>query len=128
MSTPESKVQTRVKEILKRHNTYTFMPPMNGYGRSGVPDIVACIDGKFIAVECKADGNKPTKLQLKTLHEIANASGYAFVVDASSVGVFAITLSEILASKNRLVGPGGTFYDFTDMVASDVLAKMAGIP
>jgi hypothetical protein len=99
---------------------------MNGYGRSGVPDIVACIDGKFIAVECKADGNKPTKLQLKTLHEIANANGYAFVVDASSVGVFAITLSEILASPyNKNLG--GTFYDFTDMVASDVLAKMAGI-
>jgi hypothetical protein len=114
MSTPESKVKTRVKEILKRHGAYAFMPPMNGYGRSGVPDIVSCINGKFVAIECKADGNKPTKLQLKTLREIAGAKGYAFVVDASSVGVFSMSLHGIMENKFD-----NNFYDFTSMGLMD---------
>lgn len=69
---------------------------MNGYGASGVPDIVACLDGKFIAVECKANGNKPTMLQLKNLKGIVAAGGYAFVVDDTSVGIFTMMMDSIV--------------------------------
>lgn len=69
---------------------------MNGYGASGVPDIVASVGGVFVAVECKANGNKPTKLQLKNLGEIVASGGYALVVDETSVGTFAMTMEMIV--------------------------------
>ena len=53
MATPESKVKKRVKKILDDLGAYHFSPMMDGYGRSGVPDIIACYKGKFIGIECK---------------------------------------------------------------------------
>jgi Holliday junction resolvase len=93
MQTPEAKVKKEVKRILGKHNSYFFSPVTGGYGVSGVPDIVACIDGRFVGVECKANGRKPTKLQIKNLEDIAKRGGMAFVVDDTSVGTFALMLS-----------------------------------
>jgi Holliday junction resolvase len=110
VATPESRVKTRVKKILDKYPlTYKFMPATGGYGKSGVPDIVACIDGKFVCVECKANGNKPTALQKKNLEEIAKSGGYAFVVDDSSIGVFILTLDNVV---NGRLDP--SVFDFTD--------------
>lgn len=100
MATPESKVKAHVKRILSRHVVnYVFMPATHGYGASGVPDIVACINGIFVAVECKANGNRPTALQKRNLHQIVAAGGHAFVVDESSTGVFAMTLDRVVYMK-----------------------------
>lgn len=71
-------------------------PTTGGYGKSGVPDIVVCIEGKFIGIECKANGNKPTALQLKNLNAIVTAGGYAFVVDESSTGIFRMMLNLVV--------------------------------
>ena len=56
--TPEGKVKDAVKKILKSLNIYYFMPATGGYGRSGVPDIVCCVKGLFVAIECKAGLNQ----------------------------------------------------------------------
>ena len=48
---------------------YHCMPATGGYGASGVPDIIACYQGRFIGIECKANGGKPTALQKKHLEE-----------------------------------------------------------
>ena len=45
------------------------MPSTGGYGSSGVPDIITCYEGRFIGIECKANGNKPTALQQKNLQD-----------------------------------------------------------
>lgn len=99
-ATPESKVKDRVKKILLKYpKTYYLMPVTGGYGSSGAPDIVACSDGKFIGVECKANGNKPTALQIKHLQKIAEAGGYSFVVDDQSIGVFILALENVVSGR-----------------------------
>ncbi len=109
MATPESRVKTRVKKILEKYpNAYRTMPVTGGFGNSGVPDFIACINGKFVAVECKANGNKPTALQKKNLNAIVEAGGYGFVVDDSSIGVFILSLDNVVHSA---VYP--RLYDFT---------------
>lgn len=97
MQTPEARVKKDVKRVLELCNAYYFLPVTGGYGSSGVPDIIACINGQFVAVECKAKGNKPTKLQLRNLQEIADVNGLAFVVDETSIGTFSLKLSVELA-------------------------------
>lgn len=92
-ATPESKVKKQVVDILKSYGAYFFYPVTGGYGRSGVPDIVCCWKGKFIGIECKANGGKPTALQMKNLIEIVNQGGTAILVDESGVGVLSLTFA-----------------------------------
>lgn len=79
--TPEKKVKQAVESVLKSEEVYYFFPATGGYGRSGVPDIVACVNGLFFAIECKANGGKPTALQVRELEAIRRHNGVAVVVD-----------------------------------------------
>jgi Holliday junction resolvase len=66
--TPEGKVKDAVVKVLKDEGVYYFFPMTHGMGRSGVPDIIACVDGRFVGIECKADGGRPTELQIGRAH------------------------------------------------------------
>ena len=83
--TPEAKVKKRVREMLDKLGIYHFSPPGMGLGRAGIPDIIACYNGHFVAIECKAGTNKPTPLQERELNRIMNAGGEAFVVNEDNV-------------------------------------------
>ena len=61
------------------------MPSTGGYGSNGGPDIIASYRGKFIGIECKANGNKPTALQEKNLNDIKNSLGQSLVIDENNV-------------------------------------------
>jgi len=85
--TPEGKVKRKVVEVLKKHDVWYFFPANNGFGKSGIPDIIAIAKGKFIGIEVKADKTKkPTVLQGKCGEEIQQAGGWWFLVyDADSL-------------------------------------------
>jgi hypothetical protein len=94
--TPEGKVKAKAKKLLDSVGAYYFMPATGGYGRSGVPDIVGCLNGVFFAVECKANGGRPTALQLREIDRINAVGGFAIVVDEDTV--------DLLASLPKLLG------------------------
>lgn len=50
------------------------------YGTAGIPDIIACIDGRFYAFEVKQPGGRLTRLQEVTLGKIRAAGGAAYMV------------------------------------------------
>lgn len=110
MTTPEKKVKDKVKKLLGEYGAYYFMPTTGGYGRSGVPDIVACLRGKFIGIECKANGGKPTALQEKNLAEIMNVGGFAILVDEGGIDTFKNVLEQIRDSKH-LPKQAGILFD-----------------
>jgi Holliday junction resolvase len=83
--TPEGKVKKKVTTILKELGAYYFFPVTGGFGRSGVPDIICCLNGNFIGIECKAGDNKPTALQNKNLEEIQAAGGFAFIINEDNI-------------------------------------------
>jgi hypothetical protein len=83
--TPEKKVKEKVKKILNKLDCYYCMPSTGGYGSSGVPDIIACYQGIFIGIECKANGNKPTALQQKHLRDISVSGGKSLVIDETNI-------------------------------------------
>lgn len=93
-STPESKVKAKAVAILKELEAYYFFPATHGYGRSGVPDIVACYYGRFIGIECKAGKNQPTALQIREMNDIMNAGGISILVNEENL----MLLSGILKS------------------------------
>lgn len=79
-TTPEAKVKAKIKTILKAHNVYYAMPMGTGYGNSGVPDFLCCVNGKFVAIEAKAGKGQATALQLKNLGDIDKAGGYPMII------------------------------------------------
>ena len=98
--TPEGKVKDSIKKLLKSYgpDVYYFMPAMGSFGRSGVPDLVACVHGAFVAIEVKADKRKnpPTAIQQKNLHEIQQAHGHALVIDANDLDFLKTYLDRLL--------------------------------
>ena len=83
--TPEAKVKAKIKKILTAHGVYYAMPIGTGFGNSGVPDFLCCVNGNFLAIEAKANGNKPTALQYKHINNIKDAGGCAIVVDETNI-------------------------------------------
>ncbi len=83
--TPEGKVKKKIVEQLKELGCYYFFPATGGYGKSGVPDIVGCYNGKFFGIECKAGKNTPTALQQMNLDQINAAYGLAYVVNETNM-------------------------------------------
>ena len=83
--TPEKKVEDACVRIINAHKAYYFYAPANGYGRAGIPDLIVCHKGKFLAVECKAGYNKTTPLQEREIMAIHKAGGSAMVVREDTV-------------------------------------------
>jgi Holliday junction resolvase len=92
-NTPEAKVKNRVKNMLNDFDAYWFMPATGGYGSSGVPDIIACAFGKFLAIECKAGNNTPTALQHREMENIIKAGGSALVINENNIDHLAVLLA-----------------------------------
>jgi len=78
--TPEGKVKRKVVEVLKKHEVWYFFPANNGFGKSGIPDIIAIVSGHFVGVEVKSATGKPTELQKICGKQIEKAGGTWLVV------------------------------------------------
>lgn len=50
------------------------------YGTAGIPDIIACCHGRFVAFEVKTETGKVTALQEATIRKIRESGGMAYVV------------------------------------------------
>ena len=96
--TPEAKVKKAVKQLLDANAVYHFSPVQNGMGRAGIPDIICCYFGTFIAIECKAGKGKgkTTALQDMELAKIQQAGGTALVINEENIDLVKQTLKELL--------------------------------
>ena len=83
--TPEGKVKAAVRKLLVEFGVYYFAPAANGFGRAGIPDIICCFGGRFIAIECKAGKGVTTALQDRELAAIRTAGGMTMVVNETNI-------------------------------------------
>lgn len=73
-----------VRNIIRYLKTLpqTFVWKEHGgmYGTAGIPDVICCHKGMFLAFEVKTETGKATLLQEITLRKIAEAGGKAVLV------------------------------------------------
>ncbi len=107
--TPEATVKAAIKRVLAKMHAWWFMPVQTGYGKTGVPDILACVPyvvlpedvgktiGVMVAIEVKAPGKlgNVTPLQQKELDSINAAGGLAFASDSADAVVERISGSRL---------------------------------
>lgn len=72
--------ENKIKKYLKERGCYCVKYFGCSYSESGTPDILACINGYFLAIEVKAPTGKPSELQLVKIDAIRKAGGFAYVV------------------------------------------------
>jgi len=96
-STPEAKVKKAVRQVLDSLGAYYVIPVTSGYGNSGAPDFLICLQGRFVGIECKAGKNKPTALQELNLKKIRDAGGVALVVNETNV----VNLNSLLSGERN---------------------------
>lgn len=106
----EADVKKHVKELLDRHDWFWWMPPMNGFGASGVSDFNGLKSGVFMGVETKFGKNPPTALQQAFLRSVLQESGIAFVVSERNIEYFeawlgAFDRATIAQSKGEAIAP-----------------------
>lgn len=77
----EKKFENEIKAFLDTlPNTWYFKHWAGPYSKVGIPDIIACVNGRFIAIEVKAPHGKPSELQKRTISLIESAKGIAHIL------------------------------------------------
>lgn len=80
--TPEGRIKRKIIAWIKETwpDSYAFRYPAGMFGRAGVPDIIACIEGFFVAIEVKSEVGRVTGIQMLELKSIQKAKGIAVLI------------------------------------------------
>lgn len=86
----ESALQRQIIAYLRSRGAYVFKAVGSPLQQVGTPDLLVCWHGRFIGLEIKVPGKKPTPIQEYEIHKIREAGGCGVVVE--SVGDVAVLL------------------------------------
>jgi len=77
----EKNITNKILKYLKTlDKCYSFKEHGGSYGSAGIPDIICCYRGRFVAFEVKNEKGKTTALQDVNIRNIQKADGIAVVV------------------------------------------------
>lgn len=107
MSTPEFKVKQFVKKRMKEAFPHAFQYcPIGGrWGKSGLPDFIYLIQGIFVGIETKAEGNTATVLQLNILNKLSEQGAVVAIVTGKDES----KINKIIEVINRRIHETNTF-------------------
>lgn len=84
----EKRFEQKIKNFLKSQNCYYVKYFGCGFSQAGVPDILACVNGHFLAIEVKAERGIVSELQRVNIERINKCGGVALVVKPSNFEMF----------------------------------------
>ena len=79
----EKTFQTKLIKLIEKNNGYVVKFNASAISKIGVPDLLACINGKFVGLEVKKENGKPSEIQLWNIEQIKKSGGIAMVVKPS---------------------------------------------
>ena len=92
----EKSFEERVKRWLRQNGCYVVKYYGCGTTRAGIPDLLVCVKGKFLAVELKAEKGVTTPLQETQLNLIAKSGGVGIVLKPSGFMEFKRYVQELM--------------------------------
>lgn len=92
----EKTFENKIKKYLESNDAW-FIKYWAGaqYTKSGIPDILACVNGYFVGIEVKAEDGKASPLQLLNVQKIRAAGGFAFVLYPSAFEKFKLFIDDL---------------------------------
>lgn len=94
----ETDITRAIRRLLKQHNIWHFKHAASPYGRNGIADILGIIDGRFLAIEVKQPGHKPTLAQMDFLKEVNSAGGLGFVATNTQEVISRLGLPDLFSA------------------------------
>lgn len=99
MAQPEARLSRSIMAALKQRGAFVFKVWGSEHMMAGLPDIIGCYRGRFIAVETKMPGNTTSRRQDFVIAKIRAAGGQVVV---------AYSVAEALKVLDGEVTPGDT--------------------
>lgn len=75
----EKRIENQIKQYLDSIGAWHIKTHGNMFSKAGTPDILACVNGRFVAIEVKQPGARVSPLQMAHIKLINQAGGVAFV-------------------------------------------------
>lgn len=95
----EKNFENKIKKYLDEKKIWYVKYFANRNTKRGVPDILACIGGHFVAIEVKASKGKPSPLQVWNVEKIREAGGIALIVYPSGWDNLKTLIDELSEKK-----------------------------
>lgn len=92
----EKQFENKIKKYLEEQGCWYVKYFANSFTKSGIPDILACINGYFVAIEVKATKGKPSKLQLYNRDKIREAGGISIILYPDQFEEFEILIDKLI--------------------------------
>lgn len=97
----EKQFENEIKKFLSELPKTWFYKNWSGpYSKSGIPDIIACVNGKFVAIEVKASNGKPSELQKRNIRLIQEGNGLGYILYPKDFEQFKKDIRAILRGVN----------------------------
>ena len=96
----EKNFENKVKDFLRERNCW-YVKYWGGvpYTRSGIPDILTCINGYFFGVELKAENGRPSPLQIVNLKKIDKTGGFGILLYPKDYDIFREIVAHLQADE-----------------------------
>jgi len=72
---PEAKLGHKIRDALEKRGAFVFKVHGGPMMMAGLPDLVVCYRGRYIGLEVKMPGNKPSPIQERVGSKIHSALG-----------------------------------------------------
>lgn len=93
----EKDFENKIKKYLDSlSNCWYFKFWAGPYSKSGIPDIIACINSKFVAIEVKAANGIASELQKRNIRLINECGGYGVILYPKDFESFKVELEEFI--------------------------------
>lgn len=92
----EKSFENRIKRYLKSKGIWHVKYFANSFTPVGIPDLIAVVNSRFVAIEVKAEKGKTSPLQDYNISEIQRCGGIAIVLRPSGFEEFKKTIEELL--------------------------------
>ena len=76
----EKNFENRLKKFLEDEGCWFVKFFANAFTKTGVPDLLVCCNGYFVAVEVKAQNGRPSELQKWNIKKINESCGIGIVL------------------------------------------------
>ena len=80
----EKNIENQIKKWLSDNKIYYFKVHGSSFMLPGIPDIVACVNGRFVGIEVKNKGKLSNQSEYQKIHEkqILESNGIYILADS----------------------------------------------
>lgn len=99
MAGKEKLFENKIKDYLTSKGCWYVKFFANSFTKAGIPDILACVNGRFVGIEVKAATGHPSELQLAHQKQIRKAGGVSIIIYPNQFDLFKEMINAILENK-----------------------------